>query len=497
MVRTVERKRKRQEDVGDPQPEITPSELNEDLAAQDTEKGDDTDASEESDHEAPTSYEAPTISDESGDENDDDEEYNDDDDEDEWDLSLSRWDSEKENLPPCPAFHPFFGTAKEAYLDLFAKFPACELRKLKQERLDLLCKEFEDARHIPKPEPLKIALLGEAGKGKTSLLNSILDKMDLAKTGASGASETTVVTEYGSPFNEQELPFAARIYYFNKSRIKGLLEEHVKDYQLWHIHYDTTWETEIKKQYRDKAKTALDVFREMFHGRIEFSSKKSAYEWLQEQQDVETVVSILLGWCQELVAVVAPEDSLVTYVEASTSKELRHMLSPFSTSKALHRKTNPGAALWPLVDRIRIGLKGVRILEHLIFADLPGVSDKNQVRVVTTMQHLHKCDCVWLVASIDRIVSSSVLAQEIDKTFERFGYDNSSRVTVVCTHIESKTEKTLTDLKAKRYNVAQLEKTRKTIQMLEREIKKQTLGLGKLKIATAKVTAMEDIRHYE
>jgi len=106
----------------------------------------------------------------------------DDDEETEWDPEFNRHNAENEALPPCGAYHPSFERGVEIYKRLFDEFPIEEVLLLKQERLGLLCSEVEKLRPIPEPEPLRIALLGEAGRGKTSLLNSLVDRMDLART---------------------------------------------------------------------------------------------------------------------------------------------------------------------------------------------------------------------------------------------------------------------------------------------------------------------------
>jgi len=105
-----------------------------------------------------------------------------DDQEDDYDPNFSRHSAETESFPPCPAYHPAFKRAQEIYRWLFDHFPREQVLSLKQSRLELLCSEVEKLSPIPEPEPLKIALLGEAGKGKSSLLNSLLDNMKLAKT---------------------------------------------------------------------------------------------------------------------------------------------------------------------------------------------------------------------------------------------------------------------------------------------------------------------------
>lgn len=236
----------------------------------------------------------------------------------------------------------------------------------------------------------------------------------------------------------------------------------------------------------------------MYHNRPEFASAVAANAWLKENTDVVVASKILVEWALELIAEHAPEakDSL-QYIEVHTATELRKALAPYTTSKSVHRNLNSQPALWPLVDKVVVGIKGVRLLEHLIFADLPGVEDKNSTRVATTREHLHKCDVVWVIASIDRVVSSNSLATELDRTFERFGDTDSNRVAVICTHSDQKTDGTLKDLKNKRYNIVSPEAVRKSVQMLEREVKKQNTILKKVKTDTEKVRFMENIKKLE
>jgi len=273
----------------------------------------------------------------------------------------------------------------------------------------------------------------------------------------------------------------------------------VQDYQAWHFYRDKSWDVDTVKEVRNKAQTTLEVLREMLHNKSDFVSAQSTHAWLKEHSDPEEAASILANSCEELITdhPLTAADELFRYIEATTPSQLRKALSPYTTSRSVHRNLTSPPALWPLVDTVSVGIKGVLLLEHLIFADLPGIQDKNRVRVATTQAHLQKCDVVWIVANIDRVASSSTLAEMLDRTFDRFAYTSSDRIAVICTHSDDKTDGTLKDLKRRKFNVESAEALNKVALTLEREVKKQKVKLAKAKTSAEKVKLREDIEENE
>lgn len=170
-------------------------------------------------------------------------------------------------------------------------------------------------------------------------------------------------------------------------------------------------------------------------------------------------------------------------MEAETALQLQQEIAPYTTQlirKLDHtssrqedgrRASTP--ALWPLVKLVRVGLKNVRLVEHLTIADLPGTRDKHQVRHDTTQDHLLDCDAVWMVAGIDRIIASSELAGEIDSTYNILAHLPSDRIAVICTHSEDKTETTLKNLRTKGYDMTVAVDAAKQVQVLERSMEKE------------------------
>ena len=84
----------------------------------------------------------------------------------------------------------------------------------------------------------------------------------------------------------------------------------------------------------------------------------------------------------------------VDYYEAETSEDLRKIIDPLLTENFKHEEP----MLWPIVKKVYIGVRGSRILDSHTIADLPGISDTNQVRVKATYEYIDWCDEIWVVA---------------------------------------------------------------------------------------------------
>lgn len=154
----------------------------------------------------------------------------------------AQYNERMEELPKLPAYHPdlpkitasLTGTIQEV-LNIIEANPcdSTHVQGIKTKGQGLL--------EIPKPKPVRIALLGDTGAGKSSLLNSIIDIPDLARALGSGESCTYVATEYETAFQQQQKRFAAEVQYFDMESIDTMLKEHVDSYVGFTFHPDSHW----------------------------------------------------------------------------------------------------------------------------------------------------------------------------------------------------------------------------------------------------------------
>ena len=85
-----------------------------------------------------------------------------------------------------------------------------------------------------------------------------------------------------------------------------------------------------------------------------------------------------------------------------------------------------------MVNFVSIGLTGSRVLDNLTIADLPGISDTNQVKVNACLDRLRTCDGLWIVAPIARAVDSAT----IDDLFARYEELFRNNIAIICTGID-------------------------------------------------------------
>lgn len=84
---------------------------------------------------------------------------------DEWDRSESRYDAGEEVMPNVPAYHSSFTKSQNEVEDLLQSFPDVTKYIPYDETLDQLREMRQEAWDDSAPPPVKIALLGDAGKG--------------------------------------------------------------------------------------------------------------------------------------------------------------------------------------------------------------------------------------------------------------------------------------------------------------------------------------------
>lgn len=201
---------------------------------------------------------------------------------------------------------------------------------------------------VPKIAKIRIGLLGDAGAGKSSLLNSMTDIDDLAKSLSGGQSCTCVPTEYSCAFPKQRKAFAASIRYFDIKKIRHVLQGMLEDYNLFVFENDRDWDDDQRTQFKRAMQNALKTFRVLFCDLEQFKDDQLAKDFLKTNWEVQSVnaLGMFLDSCEKkLKDKITFEHGYAEFIEASTRVKLRDMIDPLTGAKA--KGDQP--ALWPLV----------------------------------------------------------------------------------------------------------------------------------------------------
>ncbi|KAK3291870.1 uncharacterized protein B0H64DRAFT_420096 [Chaetomium fimeti] len=288
-----------------------------------------------------------------------------------------------------------------------------DLKKLLDEAYQLSAFEGSDTKTI--------AVLGDSGEGKSSLINSLLDFPGIAKTGDIGSACTSVVTEYRQKTREHTAPITIEVEHLSAQAIEDVIGELVWNYRqlyLPRIVAEGPSGTDYPRCQResDQAWSALEAAFGHHSGFTE--------EMLQDQSDgaLESVTARLVAWSREIEWPGGAADGFWRST-ANTAEECVEQTSVFMQDR-----------YWPFTKIIRVYLNA-QVLKT-------GV-DTNLARVRATHDYLLRCNHILIVAKISRAITDaslksslfSVLSRHVPLEWEETGA-SSLKIAVVCTGAE-------------------------------------------------------------
>jgi hypothetical protein len=265
-----------------------------------------------------------------------------------------------------------------------------------------------------------IMCLGTTGTGKSSTTNCFVDDLYATKAAASGESCTAVPTVLSSELPGQQDACAAEIYFMSKEKLGDFLEEQVSNYKQWHFEKDDDWSDEEEYDYQALAETAEKILRTLFCDQYEFESPGMVEETLRSDHEspMSDLLDQLQSWCEDLLPKTRDTGELSRLAfGASTSRELSQLIDPH----IFERSTFEEPSLWPLVDHVRKGLRGLRILQYVSLMDAPGTADTNRIRSEIAHRFIQDSDALWIVTSIDRVASDLQVDRSMHTYAQRFG----------------------------------------------------------------------------
>ncbi|KFY95308.1 hypothetical protein V500_02839 [Pseudogymnoascus sp. VKM F-4518 (FW-2643)] len=317
----------------------------------------------------------------------------------------SPYDVGSEEPPLEPFFASSFQTQLQRGLDI-AKDAADAMETARQslvEEADLqrLINDAKGLSTFKSSDTRTIAVLGDSGEGKSSLINSLLHFPDIAKTGDIGAACTSVVTEYRQKTTNHVAPITIEVEYLSISEIEDLIKELLWNYRqmyLPHTEDDEVSENEyaIVQRRSEQAWFSLEAG---FNHQSGFSKDMLIND--MSEAGLYIANSQLVQWAHELNWPEGGENGKWTST-ADTADECCNKTSVFMQDK-----------FWPFTKIIRVYLGADVLKTGVVLADLPGLHDTNLARVKATQDYLLRCDHIFVVAKISRAITDQSLKSSL------------------------------------------------------------------------------------
>ncbi|KFZ06243.1 hypothetical protein V501_07587 [Pseudogymnoascus sp. VKM F-4519 (FW-2642)] len=347
----------------------------------------------------------------------------------------SPYDVGSEEPPLEPFFASPFQTALQKGLDI-AKDAADAMETAGQSLvaggdLQRLINDAKELSTFKSSETRTIAVLGDSGEGKSSLINSLLHFPNIAKTGDIGAACTSVVTEYRQKTTDHLAPITIEVEYLSIGEIEDLIKELVWNYRQMYLPH-TEGDSVSENEYATMQRESEQAWSSLEAG---FSHQPSFNKAMLINDISEAGLSIansqLVQWAYELNWPDSGENGKWTST-ADTADECCEKTSVFMEDR-----------FWPFTKIIRVYLQADVLKTGIILADLPGLHDTNLARVKATQDYLLRCNYIFIVAKISRAITDqslksslySILSRHAELEWEESA-GKSMKVAVVCTKSE-------------------------------------------------------------
>ncbi|RYO92978.1 hypothetical protein DL762_001340 [Monosporascus cannonballus] len=310
-------------------------------------------------------------------------------------VDIASYNVRDEQLPTHPFFTSSFQTALKAGLDI-AKGVANTIQSIPDsiERGPEIHRLLKDAKSLSSfvgSDTRTIAVLGDSGQGKSSLINSLLHFPDIAKTGDTGSACTSVVTEYRQKTKEHSAaPIIIEVEYLAKDEIAEMVRELLWSYRqlfLPGVDSDTTSAVDYAR-YTRESEQAWSALEAAFQHQSRFSK-----EMLRDMSEgaLERIQDQLIAWTNDMEWPDGGEAGCWKST-AGNAEECREKTGLFMQDR-----------YWPFTKIIRVYVNAQVLKTGLILADLPGLQDTNLARVRATEKYLMRQEWFLIEARNEHI----------------------------------------------------------------------------------------------
>ncbi|RKK19393.1 hypothetical protein BFJ65_g6115 [Fusarium oxysporum f. sp. cepae] len=222
-----------------------------------------------------------------------------------------------------------------------------------------LLDDAKDLQQFQGSDTRTIAVLGDSGEGKSSLINSLLHFPGVAQTGDIGSACTSVVTEYRQKKAGHTAPITIDVEYLSAPEIRDMIQELLWSYRQLYlpgVESDETSEQDYNRYMRE-SEQAWSALHAAFKHKRQFTKK-----FAQDMSNgaLERITGQLIEWAQEIEWPAGGVDGFWTST-AQTADECVEHTKLFMQDK-----------FWPFTKIIRVYLNSQVLKTGVVLADLPG-----------------------------------------------------------------------------------------------------------------------------
>ena len=238
-------------------------------------------------------------------------------------------------------------------------------------------------------------------------------------------------------FDSQKSPFAAKVFFFNRSQIRGimgaLLTKYYRAANKEKEEDDDDQQGSNVESFGEMRDT-IAAFMALFCDKEEFETESAAHKYLQQakSENDQAILEELVDLAGEVVQNFMDGNEFVL-IEKSTPEELLWALQPY-TYQIGGIDGEGEVSPWPLVSVIDFGLDHPLLNEGVVFVDSPGLSDANAVRSRNAIKHHRKCTHKIVVAEIGRAEADANVRKNLEIGYRTRG---SGSTILVLTHGDS------------------------------------------------------------
>ncbi|KAL4890258.1 hypothetical protein BDV59DRAFT_195181 [Aspergillus ambiguus] len=264
-----------------------------------------------------------------------------------------------------------------------------------------LYKQTLEASQFAYPETRLVGFIGDSGVGKSTLINSLLDRQGLARSSGDGAACTTVVTEFRHVDERHPQQYTIEAEFMNRSEIRELLEELLRSFR----NYYTNIFDEVRENHEEIKAAALraqDTLKSLFPNDPKIDHEYLSAEGMEKEKEIlEHLQELAMGVLRHRPG---ERDSEQYLVVAYDDEDCKDRLDELTTDLS-----GTGPAIWPF----------------------PGFRDLNYARERATEKYLrHHCDEVFIVSTIIRCTTDPAIKDIINRCAR------NQPVRIICTRSE-------------------------------------------------------------